>query len=536
MPKSIKMNPRCVLALVATLIVAATCCAPAGAIVGGNRATDADPPTGPLYYQVALIRKDRGTPSAGQFCGGSIRRDTDGEIASRHIVTAAHCVFDNAATAPGQPISPANLDVFFADETKQSLADGGTLRHVSAVSIDPSYDPATLAHDAAVVTLADPDPLDGTTAQPIDFVTAAQWQPPSPSINAVVSGWGRIGPGSPPDDLYWAEMPLATDAGCANSCAPEGADTSIMVCAGEPGTDSCFGDSGGPLVVQINPGLGKPRIPALVGIVSYGDLACDGSPPGVYTRVASSAIQGYLTETNPVSAPRNTSPPVVGGVIEAGQTVSCEPGSWDGDPTLEYQFVRGLDGRTTFALTNLGAQRSYVVSSADVGSQLSCIVKGHNGGGLAFRQSAWTATVPTPTSPVPPVPPPNQSPSQNLQDIAAPVARITATRCTATRCTLTVAVTDAGFSAGIKTVQASVRSSYRSRCKRKGSRKTVACIKHRTIKPSVAALTATHFKVVASKLPYGTQLFTLVAVDKAGHRQALPTTKTVKTKKPRKRR
>jgi hypothetical protein len=171
-----------------------------------------------------------------------------------------------------------------------------------------------------------------------------------------------------------------------------------------------------------------------------------------------------------------------------------------------------------------------------VGSQLACIVKAHNGGGLAFSQSAWTAAVPAPPAPVQPVQPLNQSPSQTQQDIAAPVARITATRCTATRCTLTVAVTDAGFSAGIKTVQASVRSSYRSRCKRKGSRKTVPCTKHRTIRPSVAALTATHFKVVASKLPYGTQVFTLLAVDKAGHRQALPTTKTVKTKKPRKRR
>ena len=78
------------------------------------------------------------------------------------------------------------------------------------------------------------------------------------------------------------------------------------------------------------------------------------------------------------------------------------------------------------------------------------------------------------------------------------------------------------------------RSTYRGRCKRKG--KMVACTRHRTIKPSVAALTSTRFKVVASKLPYGTQVFTLVAVDKAGHRQALPTRKTVKTKKPRQRR
>jgi hypothetical protein len=159
-------------------------------------------------------------------------------------------------------------------------------------------------------------------------------------------------------------------------------------------------------------------------------------------------------------------------------------------------------------------------------------VKGTNAGGLAFAESAAVA-IPVPEQPPPPVEPPHQFPSQNL-DTAAPVARVTKTTCTATRCTLLVRVTDAGFSAGIKTVQSSVRSTYRSRCRRNG--KTVACTKHRTIKPTVAALTSTQFKVVASKLPFGTQVFTLVAVDKAGHHQALPTRKTITTKKPRPRR
>ena len=81
-----------------------------------------------------------------------------------------------------------------------------------------------------------------------------------------------------------------------------------------------------------------------------------------------------------------------------------------------------------------------------------------------------------------------------------------------------------------------MRSTYRSRCKRKGSQRRVACTKHRTSKPSVAALTATRFKVVASKLPYRHPALHAVAIDKAGHRQALPTTKTVKTKKPKKHR
>jgi len=102
------MGLRWVLAPAAAIVAAAACCSPAGAVVGGTRASAGAPPTGPLDYQVALIRNDRPTTASGQFCGGSVRADSG---QSRHIVTAAHCVFDNSATSPGQPIDPANLDV-----------------------------------------------------------------------------------------------------------------------------------------------------------------------------------------------------------------------------------------------------------------------------------------------------------------------------------------------------------------------------------------------------------------------------------------
>ena len=102
----------------------------------------------------------------------------------------------------------------------------------------------------------------------------------------------------------------------------------------------------------------------------------------------------HLAGHHPISAPRNSASPTVGGTVAVGQTITCDAGSWDNGPALDYQFVRGLDGRTTAALTNLGAQQSYVVTSADVGSQLACFVKAHNGGGLAYSQSAWTAAVP----------------------------------------------------------------------------------------------------------------------------------------------
>ena len=106
------------------------CCPPAGAIVGGQKANQVQPPTGAPDYQVALIRNDRPGAAAGQFCGGTVRNEMGGY---KHIVTAAHCVFDNSATAPGQPISPSNLDVivigFFLVSPSQLLVAqlGGAL-------------------------------------------------------------------------------------------------------------------------------------------------------------------------------------------------------------------------------------------------------------------------------------------------------------------------------------------------------------------------------------------------------------------------
>ena len=132
------------------------------------------------------------------------------------------------------------------------------------------------------------------------------------------------------------------------------------------------------------------------------------------------------------------------------------------------------------------------------------------------------------------VPPQNNNSVPFSQDTHAPVARITKTTCTATRCTLSVSVTDAGFSAGIKTIQSSVRSTYKAKMQAQGSRQD-RHLHEDDDQPSVAARTSTRFKIVASKLPYGTQRLTL-AIDKAGQRQALPTTKTVTTKKPTKRR
>ena len=354
-----------------------------------------------------------------------------------------------------------------------------------------------------------------------------------PGTTAMVTGWGRMADGRNPTTLRKTTVPIVSDASCAPSYP--GFDAAAMICAGDSTNDACFGDSGSALVVPsaTNP---APGVVEMLGIVSFGPTSGCAVPgyPGGYTEVYEDEISSYLGQTDPTPAPRTLSSPSVVGTVAVGSTVSCDPGTWEGSPAFSYQFIIPTASGDV-ARTAQGAQNSYTIQPADAGSALECNVKGTNAGGLAFADSA-AVTVPVPQQQTPVQPPSNGGTSQALQDTAAPVARITKTACTATRCTLTVAVTDAGFSAGIRTVQSSVRSTYRSRCKRKGSHRTVACTKHRTITPSVAALTSTRYKVVASKLPYGTQRFTIVAIDKAGHRQALPTIKTVTTKKPKTRR
>jgi hypothetical protein len=520
MPKSTLMGLRWALPTVAALVAGLVCCAPASAIVPGTTVVSdiSDAP-----YQVAIVSHSSQDPYFGMWCGGSVRD-------SRHIITAAHCVFDNALGASGQPVPPSAIDVVAGTVT---LGPNDGDRHpVESVSFDDDYDPSTFSHDAAVITINGNLQLyPATPIQPIALVGLDSWEAATPGTFATVSGWGRMGNGVYPRTLRKADVPIVDDTVCGPRY--QGFDAPVMTCAGDATFDSCFGDSGGPLVVH-QAGSPLPDAVEMLGIVSFGPPNGCAVPnyPGVYTEVYDDGVSAYLSQANPTAAPRTLAPPSVQGTVAVGETVACSPGTWDGSPSFSYQFVAPNPGGDV-ARTAQGTQSTYTIQPADAGGTLACNVKGKNAGGLAFAESA-AVTVPVPQPAPAPAEPPHQSPSQILQDTAAPVARVTKTTCTATRCTLTVTVTDAGFSAGIKTVQSSVRSTYRSRCTRKG--RTVACTKHRTIKPSVAALTATRFKVVASKLPYGTQLFTLIAVDKAGHRQALPTRKTVTTKKPRKHR
>jgi hypothetical protein len=512
MPKRTSTGQRWVLGPAAALVAVAACCAPAGAIVGGSSVSLTLHP-----YQVALTKPAQPAVSS-QFCGGSIRDVW-------HIVTAAHCVWDTNASAAGQPVPASQIDVLAGTEdlTKESA---GERPAVATVSVDPEYSAATLRHDAALLTLGTPL-TPGAKEQPVTLVSSSD-PAMAASEPVFVTGWGDTDPTtgrSFPNLLQGVGVNYVVDTECHSDYAfyygDDYMDPSTQLCAAATNKDACQGDSGGPLVRQ-NSAL-TAADDRLVGIVSQGIGCANAHFPGIYTEIAEPSTRSFLTLANPPPAPANQAAPTISGTAVVGQQLSCSPGAWTGGPSFSYQFVRSTAAGDVGVASNGPA--AYTLTAADAGTALRCIVTATNPGGRSIAESARTGVVPGVAKPSQP---------KNSADKNAPVAKVIKTRCTATRCVLTVTVTDAGYSAGIKTVQSTVTSTYRATCRKNGRK--VKCTKHKTKKLSAKKLATKKFQIVASKLPIGKQLFTLYAVDKANHKQRLATKKTVTTKRAKKHR
>jgi V8-like Glu-specific endopeptidase len=509
------MGPRWGVVLAAALLAAAVWCAPASAIVGGTTVSISNHP-----YQVALIHGNTAADDpAGQYCGGTIRDST-------HVITAAHCVFN--LDGSGQPAQPDEIQVL-AGTADLSDEGAGHRVQVERVSFEPDYSAKQFTYDAALLTLAEPLDLEpNSEMEATQIVDDSDWQAVDTGASVFVTGWGATQyNGQTQSTLRGVSVKYYTPQDCEDNPSFIVDLAPGQICAASPGKDACQGDSGGPLVLRYS--LMTPADDRLVGIVSSGVGCASSTFPGIYTEAAFPPIRAFLEQADPPAAPSLQAAPVLSGRATVGDQLTCSPGAWSGSPSFTYQFVRSVQSRDV-GVAAAGSSPQYTITGADLGAMLRCDVRAANSGGSALASSAPTAAVAAaPSTPPSTTPSPPVQQSQTNLDLNAPVARITKVSCTVTRCTLSVSVSDAGFSAGIRTVQATVRSTYRSTCKRHGRK--VACTKHKTRKLSVKALSATRFRVVASKLPVGKQLFTLVAVDKAGHRQALPTRKTVTTKK-----
>jgi hypothetical protein len=85
-------------------------------------------------------------------------------------------------------------------------------------------------------------------------------------------------------------------------------------------------------------------------------------------------------------APANTSPPVILGSPEQGQTLAATSGSWTNNPSaLSYQWQRCDPGCANIA----GAtSRSYILAAGDIGASVRVTVTATNSGGSGRASSS----------------------------------------------------------------------------------------------------------------------------------------------------
>ncbi|XP_028430206.1 ST14 transmembrane serine protease matriptase a isoform X2 [Perca flavescens] len=235
-------------------------------IVGGQ---DAD--AGEFPWQVSLHVK-----GSSHVCGATI-------ISQRWLVTAAHCVQDDAKTRYSQP---GTWEVYLGLHNQQTIGNAVVKRNLKQIIPHPNYNKFTFDNDIALMELDIPV----TYSDYIKPICLPAPQHDFPVGSTVwITGWGATREGGfAAKVLQKAQVRIINQTVCNSLMGGE--ITSRMLCAGvlSGGVDACQGDSGGPLSSPSGRGM------FLAGVVSWGDGCARRNKPGIYTAVTK--FRGFIKE------------------------------------------------------------------------------------------------------------------------------------------------------------------------------------------------------------------------------------------------
>ncbi|KAH8362421.1 hypothetical protein KR200_007041, partial [Drosophila serrata] len=224
-------------------------------------------------------------------CGGSL-------IASRYVLTAAHCVNSDNTIPSFVRLGTVNIENPDADYQDINVAN---------LNIHPDYVSSSKYNDIAILELAE-DAHETENIRPACLYTDTADPPLDSKI--FVAGWGvmNVTNRARSKILLRAGLDLVPVDKCNASFAEQPStiralkrgiiDSLLCAADSKQKKDACQGDSGGPLIQEVNIVDG---IYSVLGVISSG-FGCATKTPGLYTRVASflSYIEGIVWPDNRV--------------------------------------------------------------------------------------------------------------------------------------------------------------------------------------------------------------------------------------------
>jgi secreted trypsin-like serine protease len=347
---------------------------PNGRIVGGAPASIGEYP-----YFVSLQSSTGGTGDF--FCGGSLMSTTK-------VLTAAHCVNGDSA---------AGLQVVIGGTTL-SGSDVGVVRNVSAVNVDPAFDPSRLTNDVAILTLATPITRADTTVQWLRLAQGNELGLVDPGDTSTVIGHGTTSFGGPTSNqLLEVAVPIQSDATMsAPSRYGSLFDGPTMVGAGPlaGGQDSCQGDSGGPLLITSTPQ------DIQIGDVSWGFGCAQPDLPGVYGELYQGNMATFVN--GQVSRPGNDrfgSPTVLSGnagsVTGTNENATLDPGESGAEASVWYSWTPTESGNAQLAVNQHGYDSQVDVFTGSSVSALTAIASNDDANGSLQSEVEFNAVANT---------------------------------------------------------------------------------------------------------------------------------------------